>query len=678
MSSSSKYRGAVVEDLQLAPAFCLPATATLSQALEAAYEREFDQLPVLNEQRRPIGYLDVKLLKRKFEQGKADPNDPIRKHTTLFRPFTSASSSSSSSTTYEIIHPLTPLQDLEAFFDRQSVLAADRNARRHPRGDKESTPTPTGLGQGFDDEAEGAGHEFALVTDLARKWVLAVATRNDLETFVKRRGGHQDESFEWYSGELQRRKRKADYKRRQHGQSFLDHLVVTVRGGTGGSGAAAFVPMKSSSVGPPSGGNGGAGGDIYFETSSHVTSLAAVPKRIRAGNGLNGQGSYRHGKRGADTVVRLPVGTVIKEISRESEAEKIARDEAALEMDDEERRRVRRARMFIKHPMGEITEDDYLYAERLLAKEQRALNLHEAAQARDKIHIDIDRPLDQPLLITRGGTGGLGNPHFIDPAQPHRAARLASRGATPSTITLALELKLIADVGLVGFPNAGKSTILRALTGRRAEVADYSFTTLNPQVGVVRVMDDGTWQSDVGVGKVIDETWRERQREHETDERRAKVATAAGGAAADTIERVRFTMSDNPGLLPLASENVGLGHSFLRSIERSLALVYVLDMTRASPAADLAALRHELEVYKPGLADKAMMVVLNKADEVDEHVGRARLAELTRAVEPTGETVVTVSAKYGLGMPKVVAGLAEYIERERERERARQAVVDVV
>lgn len=422
--------------------------------------------------------------------------------------------------------------------------------------------------------------------------------------------------------------------------------------------------MKSSSMGPPSGGNGGAGGDIYFATSSHVTSLAAVPKRIRAGHGLNGQGSYRHGKRGVDTVVRIPEGTVIKEISRESEAQKIERDEAALEMDEEERVRVRRARMFIKHPMGEITEDDYRHAERLLAKEQRAMGLHEAAQAKAKIEIDVDRPLERPLLITSGGLGGLGNPHFIDPSNPHRAARLASRGSTPSTITLALELKLIADVGLVGFPNAGKSTILRALTGRRAEVADYSFTTLNPQVGVVRVMDDGTWRSDVGEGDIIDETWREREREHGTDERKEKPARG------DSIERVRFTMSDNPGLLPLASENYGLGHSFLRSIERSLALVYVLDMTRVSPAADLAALRHELEVYKEGLSDKAMMVVLNKADEVDEHVGRERLAELTRAVKDTGEKIVTVSAKYGLGMPKVVAGLAEYIERARQAKEA--------
>jgi GTP-binding protein len=416
--------------------------------------------------------------------------------------------------------------------------------------------------------------------------------------------------------------------------------------------------MKSSSQGPPSGGNGGAGGDIYLVTSPHVTSLASVAKRIRAGNGLNGQGSYRHGKRGADTIVQVPVGTVIKELGRETEAEKIRRDEAGLgDVDDEERTRLRRARMFIKHPTGEITDDDYAYAERLLAKESRSVAAADAAQQR--IEMDIATPLEKPVLIARGGTGGLGNPHFMDPAQPHRAARLASRGTTPPTLTLALELKLIADVGLVGFPNAGKSTVLRALTGRRAEVANYSFTTLNPQVGVVRVMDDGTWRSDVKAGDVIDETWREREREQESLEHAVPKRPEE-----TTVERIRFTMSDNPGLLPLASENYGLGHSFLRSIERSLALVYVLDMTRPSPAADLAALEHELEMYKPGLAEKAMMVVLNKADEVDEPTGRQRLHELEDKIGDM--KIVTVSAKYGLGMSKVVAGLAEYIERARE------------
>ncbi|KAL1407065.1 hypothetical protein Q8F55_006478 [Vanrija albida] len=143
-SGAAKYRGAVVEDLQLPPAFCLPHDAPLSLALEKAYEREFDQLPVLDDNRKPLGYLDVPFLKREFEAGKVGQADPLSTHTTHFR-------RSSKSHPYTVITPDTGLEDLEEFFSKNGV-------------------------------------EFALVTDVDRKWVLAVATRSDLETFVQRRG----------------------------------------------------------------------------------------------------------------------------------------------------------------------------------------------------------------------------------------------------------------------------------------------------------------------------------------------------------------------------------------------------------------------------------------------------------------------------------------------------------
>ncbi|WVR03537.1 hypothetical protein IAU60_000529 [Kwoniella sp. DSM 27419] len=141
---AAKYRGACVEDLQLPPAFCLAHDAPISVALEAAYEREFDQLPILNDRRKPIGYLHVPTLKSKFEGGSVDEADPVAKHITHFP-------MSSRSHPYTVIHPLTPLEQLEAFF-------------------------------------VSAGVDFALVTDTERKWVLGVATKDDLETFVKRRG----------------------------------------------------------------------------------------------------------------------------------------------------------------------------------------------------------------------------------------------------------------------------------------------------------------------------------------------------------------------------------------------------------------------------------------------------------------------------------------------------------
>ena len=418
------------------------------------------------------------------------------------------------------------------------------------------------------------------------------------------------------------------------------------------------------------------GGNVYFTTSPHVTSLVSVPKRIRAANGANGSGSYRHGRNGLDTIVQLPVGTVIKEMHRETEEERLRRDELALGLDDETLLLERRARLFVKHPTGEIMDDDYDEAERTLFKEGRlTMPTREGILPKRRpetytpLDLDVEKPLEKPVLVSAGGLGGLGNPHFYNSASPHRAPRLASRGLAPPIITLALELKLLADVGLVGFPNAGKSTILRALTGRRAEVAGYQFTTLNPQVGVVRVMDDGTWQGGLAEGEVVEETWKERQAEAEgIESAQPRVSRIDKG-----VEVVRFTMSDNPGLLPQASENYGLGHSFLRSIERSLALVYVLDLTRPNPEQDLMALRHELEAYKPGLSRKGRLVILNKADEVDEERGKERRAAVETALERLKEEketldLVTVSGKYNLGLKKVVQRLGRYVTEAREAE----------
>ncbi|EDR10369.1 uncharacterized protein LACBIDRAFT_147915, partial [Laccaria bicolor S238N-H82] len=178
-------------------------------------------------------------------------------------------------------------------------------------------------------------------------------------------------------------------------------------------------------------------------------------------------------------------------------------------------------------------------------------------------------------LVAGGGLGGLGNPHFT--TTDNRSPKFATRGQEGERITLSLELKLLADVGLVGMPNAGKSTLLRALTGGRAksEIAGYAFTTLNPIVGITRIRH---------------------------------------GHHFDLFESFRFTIADNPGLISRASENVGLGHAFLRSMERSLALVYVVDLSAPNPWDELRVLFEELEKYQPGMSSKARMVVANKAD----------------------------------------------------------------
>jgi GTP-binding protein len=377
-----------------------------------------------------------------------------------------------------------------------------------------------------------------------------------------------------------------------------------------------------------------------------------------------------------------------------------------------------------------VQRDTFKEAEASLYRQEREWKFARRQQALDSISLDLDKledtvvPVDAPLgtrhheaighIVAAGGQGGLGNPHFLSPT--NRSPKFATRGREGESVTLALELKLLADVGLVGMPNAGKSTLLRALTGGRAksEVAGYAFTTLNPVVGVVRVAEDGTFEGDLDGGKVHDETWVERQRELEvmgtgwsnalsdqTDSFKRAVESLAEtpdaglerrcrpGHYFDTVESFRFTVADNPGLISRASENVGLGHSFLRSMERSLALVYVVDLSGSSPWDELGVLRDELEKYKPGMSAKARMVIANKADllgaesQVAVEEAREKLRQLEQFVDTkmamvgkggNGETtkrtleVVPTSAKFSQNMRKVVSMLRTYVEEAREQE----------
>jgi GTP-binding protein len=374
-------------------------------------------------------------------------------------------------------------------------------------------------------------------------------------------------------------------------------------------------------------------------------------------------------------VLTVPVGTVVRELKREGEDAKIWEEEEELELDKEERRRRRWERVFVSHPSAAVEEGDYKEAETMLRKERRFANVTPTFEEDTPVVHDLEKIIDEPILLARGGQGGLGNPFFAS-VSGHRAPRIASRGLQPYASTFELELKLLADVGLVGFPNAGKSTLLRGLTGRRAEVAGYEFTTLNPQIGVVRVWDDGSWGGggvaalggQQGEGVVVEESWRERERDEAARERGeyAPLPRSPRGLEKEKIEVNRFTISDNPGLLPQASENVGLGHSFLRSIERSLALCYVLDLTRPNPASDLHVLRGELEAYKCGLSRKGAVVVLNKGDEVDEIVGRERWEGVKEVAEEMG--VMVLSGKYGLGLERLVRVLGERVEEARKED----------
>ncbi|KAF7312257.1 putative GTP-binding protein P8A3.11c, mitochondrial [Mycena indigotica] len=513
-----------------------------------------------------------------------------------------------------------------------------------------------------------------------------------------------------------RRRRRTEWKRRQRGQTFLDNLIVSVHGGSGGDGCVAFHREKFVPNGPPSGGNGGRGGDVYIMPTPHLTTLSGIAKRIRGPTGGNGQGTWQNGKNAEPLVIHVPLGTVVREIprgdSRRSPDEWEAEQESLEGLDSTERVQKMRDNRWVHYPrFGEtnLSRDSFKDAEQALYAQERERRYLRRQREKDYKPLVLSMlPLGarhrEPLgfLIASGGTGGLGNPHFM--SQNDRIPRFATRGHPGERITLALELKILADVGFVGMPNAGKSTLLRALTGGRAksEVASYAFTTLNPVVGIVRVADDGTFEGSLKSDQVYDETIVEEMQEQERIERgelaHALTRNQSGqhGHHFDAEETFRFTIADNPGLISDSSENVGLGHSFLRSMERSLALAYIVDLSGPAPWDELLVLRAELEKYQHGMSRKARIVIANKADllggEGDAEaiaLAKSKLRRLELFVQehmiPIGEDgrrleVVPVSAKYSQNLTRVVGLMRGHVQEARDRlgERTvKELVVDV-
>ncbi|KAL1948569.1 hypothetical protein VTO73DRAFT_12644 [Trametes versicolor] len=529
-----------------------------------------------------------------------------------------------------------------------------------------------------------------------------------------------------------RRKRRTDWKRRQNGQTFLDHTVIHVRAGNGGDGCVAFHRELFKPYGPPSGGNGGRGGDVYILPTPHLTTLSSVLVRPRAQHGGAGQGTWQNGKNAPPLIIRVPLGTIVRELPaddpRRSKNEYEAEAEALHGLSPQERRakmREKRWRHYPEYADDNAQREDFKHAERVLFAQERERRHMRRLRSENPIFLDLDKPEEaaeaadpnaplghrrvEPMghLVARGGAGGLGNPAFLAPT--NRSPKWATRGAEGERVSLSLELKLLADIGLVGMPNAGKSTLLRALTGGRArtEVAGYAFTTLNPIVAVVRVAEDGSFDGDAE-GVVHDNTQVEEAHERALLDSGAFADTltrnqlrAVEGAIEDplaALEAFRFTVADNPGLIERASANVGLGHAFLRSMERSHALAYVVDLSAPDPWDELRVLQAELEQYKPGMSAQARMVVANKADllagsdgsagALPEEVEAAReklrrlqafvAAEMRVPVRDAagavvGERpldVVPISAKHSMNLKRVVRLMRTYVEEARERKAA--------
>lgn len=374
--------------------------------------------------------------------------------------------------------------------------------------------------------------------------------------------------------------------------NFADKAKLGIYAGAGGGGCISFAREAFLPDGPPNGGDGGPGGNVYIQAAYSETSLHKLARRrfVRANRGTNGQGTNRSGRRGEDVIITVPVGTVLREISREDP-----------EAEDEFRRRAARKRRFL--PTPEHGDSGAQSAEQTSPEEQQFDNpevekwiLYPGISSSERkkiwvpdlprreklyaqppapINLDLSRPTRRPILLAAGALGGLGNPHFVSRDVPRPL--YATKGDKAISIQIELELKLLADVGLVGLPNAGKSTLVRALTNSRARVGAWAFTTLQPNIGTV-VLDNNRGRPIV--------TSYHRQDPDENWE-----------GDVDPRQRTRFTIADIPGLIEGAHLDKGLGIAFLRHVERAGVLAFVVDLNAGNAVNALKALWNEVGLY---------------------------------------------------------------------------------
>jgi GTP-binding protein len=403
----------------------------------------------------------------------------------------------------------------------------------------------------------------------------------------------------------------SDYSR----SVFADRATVTLHAGSGGHGCISFLREKYIAAGPANGGDGGYGGNVYIQAVRGETSLHKLARRsiMKAGRGKNGQGKTRGGERGDDIIVQVPVGTVVREIDRvdpvaiEEERKAIEAGSYDGEEDPANRPHKWSRDKWLLYPA--ITPEDIATAEFPALPKARRSHLF-MAQPQAPINLDLSRPMEKPVLLAAGAVGGMGNPHFCTREVPR--PKYATKGEEGMRITLSLELKLLADVGLVGLPNAGKSTLLRAMSNSRARVGDWAFTTLQPNIGTV-VLDDNRGRPVVP------------------------------SLEPDGEPRTNFTIADIPGLVQDAHLDRGLGISFLRHVERARVLAFVIDLGAGDAVAALKALWKEVGEYE-------RMKVQEEVEAKDLLVEWSPFKSVEEAQNNSPETIIVPSSNGNHGM----------------------------
>ena len=340
--------------------------------------------------------------------------------------------------------------------------------------------------------------------------------------------------------------------------TFTDLCHINVKGGDGGAGCMSFRREAFVPKGGPDGGDGGHGGNVVVVADPQLSSLIdyRYKHHFKAARGVHGKGARRHGADGADLELRVPLGTVVRELDPTTQ-----------------------------EPLYEIA--------------------------------DLTSPHER-VIVASGGRGGLGNTHFVTSVR--RAPAFAEKGEPAQDHWIELEMKLMADVALVGMPSVGKSSLIARISAARPKIADYPFTTLIPNLGVVRAKDGQS-----------------------------------------------FVCADIPGLIEGASEGKGLGHQFLRHIERTALLAHMVDVTGGfegrDPVDDYRIINRELEAYAPELSRRPMVVLANKCDMPNTE---EKVEELRRMAEADGHQFFAISTVTGQNLDELVVWCASTVAELRQ------------